>query len=86
MGCNCKANQQILKITKQYGHKINVPWKDKLMFKTQEGVKVIAIYLLFLIFSPFIFIIFFLLIRKSKNGVLKQKDFLKFFTTKRNIK
>ena len=45
MGCNCKANQQILKITKQYGHKINVPWKDKLMFKTEEGIKIIIIYL-----------------------------------------
>lgn len=83
MSCNCKVNQQILKINKQYGHKTNIPFKDKFLFKTEEGFKTILLYLMVLIFFPLIFMFFIFLIRKRKNRVLKQTDFLNFFINKK---
>ena len=66
MRCNCKANKEIMKIYKNYGHKIDVSWKKKIKFRLIEGFKVILISLLCILFFPLIFI--FVLIYSSKNN------------------
>lgn len=66
MGCNCKANKEIMKIYKNYGHKIDVSWKKKIKFRLIEGFKLILISLLCILFFPLIFI--FVLIYSSINN------------------
>lgn len=66
MGCNCKANKEIMKIYKNYGHKIDVSWKEKIKFRLIEGFKLILISLLCILFFPLIFI--FVLIYSSINN------------------
>lgn len=68
MGCNCKVNKQILKIHKNYGNKINIPWSQKLHFKIVESLKIIIISGIVLLLLPFILlIIIFLMIIGKRN-------------------
>ena len=57
MGCNCKVNQQIMKIHKNYGRSVNIPWKEKYKFRVIEGIKFILLGIIGLILFPIIFII-----------------------------
>lgn len=61
MGCNCKANEKILKIHKDYGKKVNTPWTTEMTFKTGELLKLLLAGVIALLTAPVIFI--FLIIR-----------------------
>jgi len=81
MGCNCKATEQIIKIHKNYGHEINNPWHEKLGFKLWEGIKLIFIALLFVVFFPVIFIFGIAMIISGK-GIINVNKLLNFFLRK----
>jgi hypothetical protein len=68
MGCNCKANEEILKIHKQYGHAIGAPWKERVQFRLEEGFKYILLCLLCILCFPLILILtIFFLVKGSGN-------------------
>lgn len=67
MGCNCKANKNIIKIYKNYGHKINVPWVQKFKFNLKESIKFIFIFLLLILFLPILIILIIIFAFKNKN-------------------
>lgn len=54
MSCNCKANEQIFKIQKNYGKKANVSWPEKTKFILEEGIKMILIILILTPFTPLV--------------------------------
>lgn len=54
MSCNCKANEQIFKIQKNYGKKVNVSWPEKTKFILEEGIKMILIMLILTPFTPLV--------------------------------
>lgn len=54
MSCNCKANEQIFKIQKNYGKKVNVSWPEKTKFILEEGIKMILIILILTPFTPLV--------------------------------
>lgn len=56
MSCNCKANEQILKIQRNYGRKVNLTVGERLRFTIVETIKYIIISFLILIALPFILI------------------------------
>lgn len=73
MGCNCKVNKEIMKIHKEYGHNVNAPWKERVKFKFEEGVKLFIASLFVIIFFPliFIFVIAFAIAGNGKINVNK---------------
>lgn len=81
MACNCKANEYIKKIHKNYGHKTNIPWKERVNFNFTEGLKVILLGIGFIVFLPIIFIITLFLTFKGGNK-LDINKILKFFLRK----
>lgn len=54
MSCNCKANEQIFKIQKNYGKKVNVSWSEKTKFILEEGIKMVLIILILTPFTPLV--------------------------------
>ena len=56
MSCNCKANEQILKIQRNYGRQVNLSIGERLRFTVMETIKYIIISFLLLIAFPFILI------------------------------
>ena len=54
MSCNCKANEQIFKIQKSYGKKVNISWSEKTKFLLEEGVKMFLIILILIPFTPLV--------------------------------
>lgn len=81
MGCNCKVNQQIMKIHKQYGKKINIPWKENVKFKVVEGFKFILLGIIALALSPILFIIILIFVIKGYRTFNVNK-ILKYFLGK----
>lgn len=67
MGCNCKATEKIIKIHKEYGRDIAVPWSDKLKFRVGESCKIILAMLIALFLSPIIFIVLIVLACQGKT-------------------
>lgn len=67
MGCNCKANEQILKIHKDYGQKLNNTWQDRAMFRIKETFKVLIVLCLLFIFFPITLGVLIYLVIKGKR-------------------
>lgn len=57
MSCNCKANEQILKIQRNYGRKVNLSIGERLRFTVMETIKYAIVSFLLLIAFPFILIV-----------------------------
>ena len=83
MGCNCKTNEKILKIYNDYGKKIKTPWKEHIKFKTEEIIRIIAIFFLIMLFSPIILIVIIVLYVKG-NGIINLNKVLKFILRQKN--
>lgn len=81
MACDCKVNKQIIKLHKEYGKKINLPWKEKIGFRLEEGLKFIVLSLLIIIFLPIIFVYFFIRIITG-NGYFNVNKMLRFILRK----
>lgn len=81
MGCNCKTTEKILNIHKNYGFKMNTPWKDKARFKTREFVKYFILYSLLIILLPIIVLVVLFLAFKG-NGIIKIDNILNFLLGK----
>jgi hypothetical protein len=69
MGCNCKANEEILKIHKQYGHAIGSPWKERVQFRLEEGFKYILLCLLCILCFPLILILTIFFLAKGSGSI-----------------
>ena len=69
MGCNCKANESIRKITKKYGKETYLSFKEKIIFRTEESVKFLLLLLLVIIASPIILIVLVILIIIGKYNI-----------------
>lgn len=54
MGCNCKANEEIFKLQRKYGTKRNLTFKEKIVFYSEESVKLIMLFILTIILFPLI--------------------------------
>jgi hypothetical protein len=82
MACNCKANEQIMKIQRHYGYKVNLPLNEKIKFLTEEGFKFIILVLILLVCSPFIFLGMFIMSITGK-GVININNVTKLFLKKK---
>lgn len=67
MGCNCKVNKEIMKIHKDYGKTINIPWKEHAKFKIEETIKIICLGIFGVLSIPFIIVIVVLLMVIGKT-------------------
>ena len=78
MACDCKVNKQILKLHKEYGTKIYTPWKERIKFSFEEGLKFILIALLAILCFPvfFIFVLYMTLKGGSQFNVNKILRFI----------
>lgn len=56
MSCNCKANEQILKIQRNFGSKVSPPISEKLKFLIEEGLKTLVLMLMLIPVTPILFI------------------------------
>lgn len=57
MGCNCKVNEQALKIHKEYGYESRASWKERIHFNLGSVLKLIIVTLLMILFFPIIALI-----------------------------
>ena len=69
MGCNCKVNEEILKLHKEYGHNIHTPWKTRAKFKLTEGIKMFFVFLIIVIFFPVILAFFFITVLRGRRHI-----------------
>ena len=83
MGCNCKVNEHISKIHKNYGSKINLSWKEKISFRTIESFKYLIIILLCIIFLPLV-ILFYIIYGIKNKGVFNINKILFFLLKYKN--
>lgn len=83
MGCNCKANEKILKIHKDYGKKVNIPWTTEMAFKTGELLKLLLAGVLALLTSPVIFIFLFIRCIQGKTVININEVLRKFIRHKK---
>lgn len=81
MACDCKVNKQILKLHKEYGAKIYTPWKERMKFNLEEGLKFILIALLAVLCFP-IFFIFVLCMTFKGNQHFNVNNLLRFILRK----
>jgi lipopolysaccharide/colanic/teichoic acid biosynthesis glycosyltransferase len=84
MGCNCKATEQILKINKKYGHDINAPLSEKIVFKTEEIIKIVLAFIIAVIFSPIFLVILVFLSFRGKTVINFNKILNKLLKGKKN--
>lgn len=69
MACNCKTNEQILKLHRKYGNTIRTSWKERINFRFSEGMKLLLIYLMTIIFFPFILLFAIIVIINGKGKI-----------------
>lgn len=69
MGCNCKVNNEILKLHKEYGQNVQVPWRERAKFKLIEGIKLAAALLLIIPLLPLVFIFVLVSLIKGKGRI-----------------
>lgn len=81
MGCNCKVNKEIMKIQKEYGHKIDVSWKERMKFKFEEGLKLIIASFFIILCFPLIFV-FVIIFTIRGNGKINVNKVLRFILRK----
>lgn len=84
MGCNCKATEHILNIHKKYGYDRRTPWSEKIAFRTTEVVKIVAAFIIAILFSPIFFIVLLFLSFKGKSVINFNKILNKLLKGKKN--
>ena len=57
MGCNCKVNEKIFKINKNYGFNTTVNISEKISFKVKETIKILLLIPIIVVSFPILLII-----------------------------
>ena len=69
MGCNCKVNEKIFKINKNYGFQSTVNVSERILFKVRETIKLILLLPITLIALPILIAMIPIVAIKGKGNV-----------------
>lgn len=69
MGCNCKTTKKIIDIHKHYGVERNAPWKERFNFHIGNILMFMGIFILLVLFSPLIIVLFIILLIIGKGNL-----------------
>lgn len=70
-----------MKIQKEYGHNIHIPWKERIKFRLGEGLKLFLASLIVILFFPLIFILV-IVFAIIGNGNININNILRFILRK----
>ena len=84
MGCNCKANEEIIKLQRKYGSKRNLTFNEKFRFYSEESVKMVILIILVIILFPLLCLGLLITALTGHGRINIKTIFNKFLRKKRN--